>query len=363
MTGNVIPLRPALEPASPRIALLGTGTVGRAFVQRYVQLRERDLPLPELLLIANSRAQHGCQGDWLQVLDALASATDAGARAGFDDDLLRAGDIVVDATASEDVAAAHAGWLRRGLHVVTANKLGNGMALARAQEIVASARAGRSRYGDAATVGAGLPLLRSVRALVRGGDRIETMEGILSGSLAWLFNHYDGMRAFSRFVREARDGSFTEPDPRIDLSGEDVRRKLLILARAAGIALQVEQVQVESLVPPALAALELAELDAALPALDAGLRERFQRAWRDGERLRFVGRLQVDADGTVRADVGLRALPAEHPLCSGAGTDNKVAIGSSRYRQQPLVIQGPGAGAEITAAALLDDVLVISDPA
>lgn len=358
MPGNVIPLRSGTAADSPRLALLGTGTVGRAFVQRHVQLHECGISLPPLAMIANSRGQRRCGDDLLQDLEQLIAA-DRVADAWFDADGLRAGDIVVDATASDAVAAAHAGWLRSGLHVVTANKLGNGMALARAEGIVAAARAGRARYGDAATVGAGLPLLRSLRALVHGGDRIHGVEGILSGSLAWLFNHYDGMRAFSRFVREARDGGYTEPDPRIDLSGEDVRRKLLILARASGIALEVAQVQVDSLVPASLAGLRQEDVDAALPALDAPLRERFQRAWRDGERLRFVGSFHLDADGVVQANVGLRALPAAHPLCSGAGTDNKVAITSSRYRAQPLVIQGPGAGADVTAAALMDDVLAV----
>jgi homoserine dehydrogenase len=265
------------------------------------------------------------------------------------------GDIVVDATASEAVAEKHALWLTRGVHVVTANKLGNGSTWSRAQAIAQAHTHAGTRYGDSATVGAGLPLLRSIRELVRGGDRIHRVEGVLSGSLAWLFNHFDGMRLFSGFVREARNAGYTEPDPRLDLSGEDVRRKLLILARAAGLPLQAQDVRVESLVPAELAALPADELDAALPTLDAPLAARFKHAYRNGEKLRFLGRF--DADG---ASVGLQALPSDHPLCGGGGTDNKVAIFSDRYTQQPLVIQGPGAGAEVTAAALLDDVLRIA---
>ena len=151
-----------------------------------------------------------------------------------------------------------------------------------------------------------------------------------------------------------RDRGYTEPDPRLDLSGEDVRRKLLILARAAGLSLQADDVQVESLVPPSLAVLPLGELDAALSQLDAPLETRFRDAHRSGSKLRFLGRFNANG-----ASVGLQALPVDHPLCGGNGTDNCVAIFSDRYPDQPLVVQGPGAGVEVTAAALLDDVLRI----
>ena len=201
--------------------------------------------------------------------------------------------IVIDATASEAVAAQHAHWLAAGIHVVTACKLGQGTALARWQAIQAAQRAGGTRYGDSATVGAGLPLLRSLRALREGGDRIHAIAGVLSGSLAWLFNHYDGKQPFSGFVRQARAAGYTEPDPREDLAGEDVRRKLLILARAAGFALEADAVQVRSLVPPALATLPREVLDAALPALDAPLREAYAGAYKDGAKLRFIDEMRA----------------------------------------------------------------------
>ncbi|GGD35998.1 homoserine dehydrogenase [Pseudoxanthomonas indica] len=340
----------------PRLALLGTGVVGTAFVGRYSRLRDQLDRLPEFTWLANSRSLQACSAG---LADALELARQAPAQASAlppwaEAESLHAGDVVVDATASETVADWHAEWLSRGIHVVTANKLGNGGALQRSQAILRARHLGASHYGDSATVGAGLPLLRSLRALVAGGDRIHRVEGILSGSLAWLFNHYDGVRPFSGFVRQARDAGYTEPDPRDDLSGEDVRRKLLILARAAGIDLHAEQVQVESLVPASLASLSVTEFDARMEALDAPLAERFQQAEQAGAKLRFVGRF--DSQG---ASVGLQALPESHPFCAGGGTDNRVAIYSDRYAEQPLVVQGPGAGAEVTAAALLDDVLNI----
>lgn len=352
----------AVRPA--RIALLGTGTVGSAVLARLAgwqgtRLGER----LTLRYAANSRFAF----QPLSFADAVERAARrdhprAAASPPPSAVPLMLGEygtrILIDATASEAVAERHAAWLAQGIHVVTACKLGQGTSLERWQAIRDARRIGNSHYGDSATVGAGLPLLKSIRALQDGGDRIHAIAGVLSGSLAWLFNHYDGLRPFSGFVRQARDAGYTEPDPRDDLSGEDVRRKILILARAAGVALDSDAVDVTSLVPPELAALTAADVDAALPDLDAIMRERYAEAYKRGERLRFIARLQ---DG--RASVGLESLPADHPLAGGAGTDNKVAIWSDRYRQQPLVVQGPGAGAEVTAAGLLDDVLGIAEGA
>ena len=341
----------------PRLALLGTGTVGSAFVERCERLRAQGARLPAFAWLSNTRSVREGGARPLEALAELGAA--APVRRGawtprVESEGLRPGDVVVDATADDSVAGWHSEWLARGIHVVTANKLGNGGDLARAQAIVEAQHGGGARYGDSATVGAGLPLLRSIRELVAGGDRIRSVEGVLSGSLAWLFDRHDGSRPFSALVREARELGYAEPDPRTDLSGEDVKRKLLILARAAGLALEAGQVRVDSLLTDALASAPGDEVDALLPSLDAALRARFRQAAADGARLRFVARF--DAEG---ARVGLDALPASHPLGAGGGTDNIVAIASCRYAHQPLVIRGPGAGAGVTAAALLDDVLAI----
>jgi len=345
----------AAAPAR-RLALLGTGTVGTAFVQRYQSLQARGVALPAFSWLANSRTARACAhapDHELQQANLAARGVPA-LQPWAEAEGLQRGDVVVDATASDDVANWHEQWLARGVHVVTANKLGQGAQLARAQAITEGRLGGGAQYGDSATVGAGLPLLSSLRALVAGGDRIHRVEGVLSGSLAWLFHHYDGQRAFSEWVREAASAGYTEPDPRVDLSGEDVRRKLLILARASGIALRGEQVAVNSLVPAALAALPTDAALAQLSLLDAPLHAVWQQAQEQGGCLRFVG--GFDHDG---ATVGLRILPLGHALAGGGQTDNRVAIHSDRYPTQPLLIQGPGAGADVTAAALLDDVLAI----
>jgi len=364
------------------VALLGTGAVGNAFLARLGRLQARGLATGlRLVQVANSQR---CLRD-LDGLDAQRVAAQIGQCAALGSvdvgdalvgssrfvlatcvapacvptvapaclsdvaDVVGRSGLVIDATASEDVASWHPRWLASGLSVVTANKAGTGGELARYRAIAAHA----ARYGDAATVGAGLPLLRTLRELRAGGDYIHGLAGVLSGSLAWLFNHYDGMRPFSAFVREARMRGYTEPDPRHDLSGSDVRRKLLILARNAGFALAENSIAVESLLPQTLANAAPGDVDAALESLDAPLRERYQSAYRNGKKLRFVARL--DADG--RAHIGLEQLAPEDALACGSGCDNRLAIHSDRYCENPLVIQGPGAGAEVTAAALLDDAL------
>ncbi|MFC0682726.1 homoserine dehydrogenase [Lysobacter korlensis] len=386
----------AASGESARVALLGTGTVGRAVLARLEALQRSPLSNRlSLVHVANSRVAASdrtglgptATASLLGVGDAASGASStacasAGAavasqpaarstaaapalvRRSTLDQLEAVLDgaatcIVIDATASEDVATRHARWLHQGVHVVTACKLGQGGPLARWQAIRDARVAAGTLYGDSATVGAGLPVLRALRELQAGGDRIHAIAGVLSGSLAWLFGQFDGLRPFSGFVREARAAGYTEPDPRDDLSGEDVRRKILILARAAGVPLDVDDVAVESLVPDELAHVPVADLDASLALLDTPLRTRFARAYRNGEKLRFIARLDTRT-GRPRATVGLESLPADDPLAIGAGTDNRIAIWSDRYAEQPLVIQGPGAGAGVTAAALLDDALRIA---
>jgi homoserine dehydrogenase len=341
-----------------KIALLGSGTVGLAVLRRLAEWKDsaRGDQL-RLVYAANTRlALHDPDGlDPLDCATRLPKAAGNADRQGKDPfaALGRGGiRILIDATADAGTASRHAGLLAAGVHVATACKLAAGTSLEQWRAINQACVQSSAGFGDRATVGAGLPLLRSIRELVAGGDHIHAVAGVMSGSLAWLFHQYDGTRPFSELVREARDAGFTEPDPREDLSGEDVRRKILILARAAGFAIDSDQVEVSSLVPAELAALPASEVDANLHLLDARLEELHRAARFEGCSLRFVARLR---DGKAR--VSLEKLCPSDALYGGGGTDNRVAIWSDRYRHQPLVIQGPGAGAEVTAAALLDDVL------
>lgn len=335
------------------LALLGTGTVGSAFLSRFARLQKTQ-QTKNLRLVQVSNTRHSIR-DFLGLDPSLVTEDLANNAPSPLEQVARTlgyAGIIIDATASEDVAGWHSRWLASGFKVVTANKAGTGGNLSSFQIINHQIK----NYGDAATVGAGLPLLRTLRELRSGGDNIHGIAGILSGSLAWLFNHYDGMRPFSSFVREARSLGYTEPDPRIDLSGQDVKRKLLILARTAGYALEADAIKVESLLPPELANANLQDVDSQLESLDAPLRARFLAAHRVGRRLRFIARLNQAGEATI----GLEELAPDDALANGSGCDNRVAIWSDRYPDNALVIQGPGAGAEVTAAALLDDAIRLS---
>jgi aspartokinase/homoserine dehydrogenase 1 len=180
-----------------------------------------------------------------------------------------------------------------------------------------------------------------------------SIEGMLSGTLAYLFNRFDGSSPFSALVNEARALGYTEPDPRDDLGGVDVARKLVIMARECGMALELEQVQVESLVPPALGEVTRAEFIERLPELDQGLAARLAQAQRHGRVLRHVARL--DAGGS--ASVAVVELEPTHAFAVARATDNVVQFTTRRYRDNPLVVQGPGAGPEVTAAGVFADLL------
>lgn len=347
------------------LALLGSGTVGQAVLKRL----ERWQQAPQgqglrLVYAANTRlALHEPGGLCpARVREQLTEASSERARSettSIAETLGQGGiRIVIDATADADVAKRHPELLEAGIHVATACKLATGTSLDLWRSILDASDRNGSGFGDRATVGAGLPLLRSIRELRSGGDRIHAIAGVMSGSLAWLFDRHDGSQPFSELVREARDSGYTEPDPREDLSGEDVRRKILILARAAGFAIESEEVQVRSLVPQALRSVPRDRLDGQLALIDAPIAALQDQAAASGRRLRFVARFE---DG--KAQVGLEALSPHDPISGGNGTDNRVAIWSDRYANQPLIIQGPGAGPEVTAAALLDDVLALRSAA
>jgi homoserine dehydrogenase len=347
------------EGGIARLALLGSGTVGQAVLRRFETMQAWPGGSNFRLVYAANTRLSLADPDGLCPKASRERLVDAPRVAGCPANVLDALGpsgirILIDATADAGVAASHRTHLEAGVSVATACKLAAGTSLERWRSIEHACVVSGARFGDRATVGAGLPLLRSIRELRAGGDRIHAIAGVMSGSLAWLFDRFDGTRPFSQLVKEARAAGYTEPDPREDLSGEDVRRKLLILARAAGFAIDSGEVAVESLVPDILASAPLASVEPLLAELDAPLAAKLGAARAQGCTLRFVARL--DAAG---ARVGLETLCPSDPLASGGGTDNRVAIWSDRYASQPLIIQGPGAGPEVTAAALIDDVLAL----
>ena len=206
-------------------------------------------------------------------------------------------------------------------------------------------------------MGAALPVISTLCDLIYTGDEVRSVTGIFSGTLAYLFNLYDGSTPFSEIVRVAKEHGYTEPDPRDDLSGMDVARKLTILAREMGLEIGIGDFPVRSLVPDALKDCSIEEFLERLPEFDSEIEELYREAVAAGKQLRYVATL--DADGN--AAVGLEAMESGHPFCNINLTDNIVQFESERYSENPLVIQGPGAGPEVTAGGVFSDLLRLAN--
>jgi aspartokinase/homoserine dehydrogenase 1 len=261
---------------------------------------------------------------------------------------------VVDCSASADVADRYVQWLGAGVHVVTPNKKAPSGPLDTYDQLHEVRRRHNTRFLYETTVGAALPILGTLRDLRETGDEIRSIDGIFSGTLAYLFNVFDGQKPFSRIVREARNAGYTEPDPRDDLSGLDVARKLVILSREMGMRIDMKDIRIESLVPLGLETGTVEEFLSTLSAHDAAMAQRWSAATAADEVLRYVGRLDRQS-GT--ATVRLESLPRRHPFANINLTDNIVRYASARYSENPLVIQGPGAGPAVTAAGVFADIL------
>ena len=256
--------------------------------------------------------------------------------------------VVVDATASADVAARHADWLALGAAVVTPNKAATARPAAAWASAHAAARDAEAPYLYDAAVGAGLGVVSRLRDLVRTGDTVHAVEGVLSGTVAFVMSRLRDGAPFSAAVGEAREAGYAEPDVRDDLSGRDVARKMTLLAREMGV--DAAAAHVESLVPDGLADVPLADFWARLPEADAGWAARLAGA--QGE-TQMVARLA--ADGAVR--VAVEAVPPGSPLAGLRGAEVAVAFHTARTGATPLVVRGPGASADVTAAVVLADVV------
>jgi aspartokinase/homoserine dehydrogenase 1 len=261
--------------------------------------------------------------------------------------------VIVDCTADEGMARRYVEWMRRGIHVVTPNKKAGSSDLAYYDELRRASREGSAHYLYETTVGAGLPIIQTLRDLIQTGDEVSRVEGVLSGTLSYLFNSFDGTRPFSEVVAEARAKGYTEPDPRDDLSGMDVARKVVILAREMGLRTELGDIELQGLVPPGLEEGSVDDFLNALRDHDQGIASAFEQSRERGEKLRFIGSIERDGKATVR----LRSIPASDALARLNLTDNMVQFSTARYTPNPLIVQGPGAGPEVTAAGVFADLL------
>ncbi len=359
------------------LIIFGAGKVGRALVRQLLRATavhaERDgLAIRIAAWCDRDGAVVDEKGLWPEVLAAVSSAkheggsflnTEYGAPqqdlSAIVDVAGQEGAIVVDVTASEATVPALQLAIQRGYGAVTANKV----PLTGPQAVFNGlARSGRFRYES--TVGSAVPIIEAALGLVRADDVIASVEGALSGTLGFLFTGLQADRPFSELVQEAMARGYTEPDPRVDLGGLDVARKALILARTIGWQLELLEVNVQSLVPPELAGLPVAEFLERLPELDATYREQAQAAAAVGQTLRYAAVLRdaVPQDGgpVRRAAVGVQSVPLDSALGQLSGNDNLVAFHTRYYPDTPLVLQGRGAGVEAAAAGVHSDIIALA---
>ncbi|HET6979346.1 MAG TPA: bifunctional aspartate kinase/homoserine dehydrogenase I [Pyrinomonadaceae bacterium] len=327
------------------IGVIGSGLIGGTFLDqltaRVQELRtERGIDL-RVRGIINSRKMilHEGQVSLDGWRDELAASSSAANLEQFinhvhADHLPHA--VIIDATASGELPKYYESWVSRGINIITPNKQSNSGPLNSYRSLREAARKHQRYFLYETNVGAGLPIIHTLRGLIETGDQIIKIEGVLSGTLSYILNSFDGSSSFSEIVREAHALGLTEPDPRLDLSGVDVARKLIILAREMGLQVELDAVAVESMVQE-----------------DQTIADRLNSARASGHVLRYVG--VINNDGSMSA--GLRTYPLDHPFASLKGSDNIVSFQTTRYNTQPMIVRGPGAGPEVTAAGVFADLL------
>ena len=259
--------------------------------------------------------------------------------------------IFVDATGNHEVAGLYLKLFKKGIHVVTPSKIANTRKQVYFDLLQKTANEHDVKFLYETNVGAGLPVLRTVRDLVKSGDEITEVSGVLSGTMTYIFSQLDTGHAFSETVLKARQLGYAEPDPRDDLSGEDVARKMMILSRVSGYAVERDDLDVEPITPKELRDVDSGTFLKRLPDFDSEWKEKLDDLKKAGKTIRYLGTMRK---GDIR--VGLQELDIDSPIARLQGTNNIIQIKTRRYSHQPLIIQGPGAGKEVTSAGVLADI-------
>ena len=264
--------------------------------------------------------------------------------------------VFVDCTASDDVASLYKDFLNHNISVVAANKVAASSQYENYKELKQTARRRGVKFLFETNVGAGLPIINTINDLINSGDKILRIEAVVSGTLNFIFNTISDEIKLSDTIRLAKEKGYSEPDPRIDLSGKDVIRKLVILAREAGYPIEQDDVEKNLFIPQELFEGSLDDFWAKVPALDADFEERRQRLVAENKRWRFVARLDEG-----KASVSLQEVNQWHPFYNLEGSNNIILLTTERYKEYPMMIQGYGAGASVTAAGVFADIMSIAN--
>ena len=343
------------------VFLIGTGLIGGTLLEQIEKnkdnLKKQGLQLKVVGLMNQNKMLVSPEGidlaDWSDLIE-KAERADLDTFINQALNLRMLGSVFVDCTASEAVADSYGKFLSAGIAVVTPNKKGNSGSLDRYKKYKNIAHQKNTPYLYETNVGAGLPVISTLNDLVRTGDEIIKIEAILSGTLSFIFNSFcASSKKFSQIVKEAKDNGFTEPDPRDDLSGLDCARKILILARETGLELELSDVSVEPLLPPEFNSLPTVDsFLEKLKIIDSVFDSKREKANSENSVLRYIATLNEG-----KASISLQTVDSSHPFYSLSGSDNIISFTTERYNQTPLVIKGPGAGAQVTAAGVFADII------
>ena len=269
--------------------------------------------------------------------------------------------VFVDCTASKEIASIYHSLLKHNVSVVAANKVAASSDYENYQNLKRTARDRGVKFRFETNVGAGLPIIGTINDLRNSGDKILKIEAVLSGTLNYIFNALSADVPFSQTIHQAKELGYAEPDPRIDLSGMDVVRKLVILTREAGYRIEQEDVVKNLFVPDSYFEGSVEDFWRKIPSLDEEFEKKRQEASANNQRFRFVAKMEVAEDGKVNASVGLQLVGISHSFYELEGSNNIVTLTTERYKEYPMLIQGYGAGASVTAAGVFANVMSIAN--
>jgi bifunctional aspartokinase / homoserine dehydrogenase 1 len=340
--------------------IVGTGNVGKKLLhqlEQQFQYLQKHLRLQVRVIgLANSRKMvfedKGIKlSQWAETLDNGSKMNLQEFIEGIQSKNLR-NSIFVDVTANETVSKSYAALFKKSISVVACNKIAASSSLENYQHLKDLAREYNALFLFETNVGAGLPVINTLNDLVSSGDTVQTIEAVLSGTLNFVFNNYNGERSFASVVRQAQEEGYTEPDPRLDLSGTDVMRKILILARESGYPLEMDAISNNSFLPPSCMNGSVEDFYKEMAKYEDHFRQIYEEAANDNKKLKYVASFK---DGKAR--VGLQHIDAAHNLYHLYGKDNVVLFYTNRYPEQPLVVKGAGAGADVTASGVFADIV------